>query len=101
MANSPENTDLDRLKERIQGAKGEQMPEAASPEPTPVPISRIGFDFLATVMGSAILGWLVDRSLGSKPWGMIAILALGFLAGIVGVWRAMMAGDAPSADKGK
>lgn len=103
MQELPEKADLDRLGERIQTAKdenrGDMSPKDVQQENAPMPISRIGFDFLATIMGSAILGWLVDKGFGSKPWGMIAILILGFVAGIVGVWRSMNAGDAVVADK--
>jgi ATP synthase protein I len=45
------------------------------------------------VLVGAGLGWLLDRWLGTKPWGLIVFLLLGFAAGVLNVMRA--AGVAP------
>ena len=45
------------------------------------------------VLVGAGLGWLLDRWLGTTPWGLIVFLLLGFAAGILNVMRA--AGVAP------
>ena len=36
----------------------------------------------------AMLGWLLDRWLGTSPWGLIVFLLLGFAAGVLNVMRA-------------
>jgi ATP synthase protein I len=43
---------------------------------------------VAAVLAGAGLGWLIDRWLGTSPWGFIVLLLLGFAAGVVNVIRA-------------
>jgi ATP synthase protein I len=38
-------------------------------------------------LGAGILGWLLDRWLGTKPWLMLAMLFLGFAVGVFDVLR--------------
>ena len=54
-----------------------------------VKMGRIGFDLIAAILGSAFLGWLVDRQFGTKPWGMLIILLFGFIGAGFSVWRAL------------
>ena len=49
---------------------------------------RLSTEFVAGVIVGGGLGWLFDRALGTKPWGMIVFLLLGFGAGIYNVMRA-------------
>jgi ATP synthase protein I len=49
---------------------------------------RVSSEFVAGVIAGGGLGWLFDRGLGTKPWGMIVFLMLGFVAGIYNVMRA-------------
>jgi ATP synthase protein I len=39
------------------------------------------------VLVGAGLGWLIDRLLGTSPWGLIVLLLLGFAAGVLTVMR--------------
>ena len=54
---------------------------------------RLSSEMVGGVLVGAGLGWLLDRWLGSSPWGLIVFLLLGFAAGILNVMRA--AGVAP------
>jgi len=45
-------------------------------------------EFVAGILVGAAIGWLMDRWLGTKPWGMIVWLLLGFAAGILNLIRA-------------
>ena len=54
---------------------------------------RLSTELVAGVLVGAGLGWLIDRWLGSTPWGLIVFLLLGFAAGVLNVMRA--AGVAP------
>jgi ATP synthase protein I len=49
---------------------------------------RLSTEFVAGVIAGALLGWVVDRLLGTSPWGLIVLLLLGFGAGVVNVMRA-------------
>ncbi len=49
---------------------------------------RMSAEFVAGVIAGGGLGWLFDRGLVTRPWGMIVFLMLGFGAGIYNVMRA-------------
>ena len=44
-------------------------------------------EFIAGVVAGGVLGWIVDHSFGTKPWGLIVLLMLGFVTGIYNVMR--------------
>jgi ATP synthase protein I len=48
---------------------------------------RLSSELVAGVVVGAGLGWLIDRGLGSSPWGLIVFLLLGFAAGVLNVMR--------------
>ena len=49
---------------------------------------RLSAEFVAGVLAGGILGWLVDRMVGTAPWGLIVCLILGFAAGMLNLLRA-------------
>jgi ATP synthase protein I len=55
---------------------------------------RLSSELVGGVALGAGLGWLVDRGLGIKPWGLIVFVLLGFAAGVLNVMRS--AGVVPS-----
>lgn len=48
---------------------------------------RLSSEFIAGVVAGGILGWIFDRFLGTKPWGLMVFLMLGFVTGIYNVMR--------------
>jgi ATP synthase protein I len=55
---------------------------------------RLSSEFIAGVIVGGGLGWLIDRGLGTSPWGLIVCVLLGFVAGVLNVMRAAgMAGQ--------
>ncbi len=54
---------------------------------------RLSTELVGGVLVGAGLGWLLDRWLGTTPWGLIVFLLLGFAAGVLNVMRT--AGVAP------
>jgi ATP synthase protein I len=48
---------------------------------------RLSSELVAGVLVGAGLGWLIDRWLGSLPWGMFVFALLGFTAGVLNVMR--------------
>ena len=58
---------------------------------------RLAAEFVAAIMVGAGLGFGIDFLLGTRPWGMVVMLLLGFAAGVLNVVRAasQMAAEAP------
>lgn len=48
---------------------------------------RLSTELVAGVLVGAGLGWLIDRWLGTLPWGMFVFALLGFTAGVLNVMR--------------
>jgi ATP synthase protein I len=48
---------------------------------------RLSSEFIAGIGVGAGLGWVIDRLLGTSPWGLIIFLLLGFAAGVLNVLR--------------
>ena len=48
---------------------------------------KMSSEFIAAIFVGGVLGWMADSWLGTKPWGMIILLLLGFAAGVLNVLR--------------
>ena len=58
---------------------------------------RVGIELIAALCVGLALGWLADRFVGTRPWGLIAGFFLGSAAGMANVFRAVqgMSGGGP------
>jgi len=99
---------LKRLGERLGQTEAAPPPTGPAPRSAGDPSAlargfRLSTEFVAAVLGGALLGWLIDRGLGTSPWGFIVLLLLGFAAGVVNVIRAagVPPGGAPGGGRGK
>jgi ATP synthase protein I len=48
---------------------------------------RVVTELLAGVLGGLIVGWFLDRWLGTSPWLLITLLVLGVAAAFRNVWK--------------
>ena len=48
---------------------------------------RLSSEFIAGILFGAAIGWVIDRFVGTSPWGLIVFLLLGFCAGILSILR--------------
>ena len=51
---------------------------------------RVGVDLVAALAVGVLIGWALDRWLGTAPWLLVLFLILGGAAGVANVWRLMM-----------
>ena len=56
-------------------------------------LSGIGLELVAAIVGMMLLGWAVDRWLGSSPVWMLVGLTLGFIGGGYNFIREAMASN--------
>jgi ATP synthase protein I len=85
---------LRRLGERLDKVHASR-PVVSSPGASPPADSsamargfRLSTELVGGVLLGAALGWLLDRWLGSSPWGLIGLVLLGFAGGVLNVMRA-------------
>ncbi|WP_238311667.1 AtpZ/AtpI family protein [Methylobacterium organophilum] len=79
-------TQLER--KRPSAAPGHSTRADASGGPSPLgQAMRLSTEFVAGVIAGGILGWIFDHLLGTRPWGLMIFLVLGFLTGIYNVMR--------------
>jgi ATP synthase protein I len=50
---------------------------------------RVGSQFVSALLAGGFLGWLVDRWLGTAPFGLLILLLLGFVVGLIGLKKVM------------
>ena len=50
---------------------------------------RAGSQFVSAVVVGAVLGWAIDRWLGTRPFAMLILMVLMFIAAMANVWRTM------------
>lgn len=48
---------------------------------------KIGSEFVSAILVGSALGWILDKWLGTTPFGLIVFLMLGFAAGVLNVMR--------------
>ena len=84
---------LARLGDRIDKARRARLQEDQDGRGGP-PRGALGLGFrMAIELAAALcvglaLGWVFDRLLGTRPWGLIVFFFLGIAAGMVNVFRA-------------
>lgn len=85
----PPDARLESLDTRLDHARRREAAKAARVQDDPS--YRVGQLVLSQLvggpLGGGIVGWLLDRWLGTKPWLMLILMFLGFAGGIYNVFR--------------
>ena len=76
---------LEELSKRIRQVEADMKPK---PKAKSNPVRDAGYDFAGTILGSVIFGVLLDRFFGTEPWCTIGMVGMGFVTGVLGMWRA-------------
>ena len=53
------------------------------------PFRGAAYDFAGTILGSVILGVLLDGFFNTSPWILVSSISLGFAAGVLSIWKNM------------
>lgn len=103
MFNDSDHDKLQGLAKRIGKAQEALNPAVKAEQGRVDPTSRgvvravkLGSDFVATILGMAFFGWLVDRQFGTAPWVMLVTISLGFVGSFWMLVRAL--GRKPASD---
>jgi ATP synthase protein I len=48
---------------------------------------RLSSELVAGVLVGGVIGWALDHFVGTRPWGLIVFVLLGFVAGVLNVMR--------------
>ena len=85
----PPDARLESLDERLDDAHRRRAEKAAKVQGDPN--YRAGQLVLSQLvggpLGGAVIGWVLDRWLGTKPWLMLILLFVGFAGGIINIFR--------------
>lgn len=89
---SPSESDLDARRRALEAKLetiGRQRSAGTSPDGRTanapsglVKLFRFSADFVSGVLAGALIGWVLDRFAGTRPWGLIVFLLLGFATGV-------------------
>ena len=77
---------LDERLERLQQAEAKKASRAQG-DPSYRAGQLVLSHMVGAPLGSGIVGWMLDRWLGTKPWIMLVMLFLGFAVGVMNVLR--------------
>ena len=77
---------LDKRLDRLQQAEARRTARR-QPDPSVRAGQLVLSQLVGGPLGGGIVGWLLDRWLGTKPWLMVVMLFLGFGVGIWNVIR--------------
>lgn len=103
MADDKPPPSLDELDARLRKAREGEIARAGGsergddvPKGATAVAFRIGAELVAAMIVGIGGGLLLDRWLGTAPWGLIVLFLLGAAAGVMNVYRAMSGlGSAP------
>ena len=94
MSDQRPEKELEELDARLREARGEPDrsgpatgPENSTPGSALGLAMRVGVELVSALAIGVVIGWLLDRWLGTGPWLMLVFILLGGAAGILNVYR--------------
>jgi ATP synthase protein I len=83
---------LKRLGERLEQSNASRSSDGSASRPATDHSGfargfRLSSELVAGVLVGAGIGWLIDKGLGTLPWGVFVFALLGFAAGVWNVMR--------------
>jgi ATP synthase protein I len=95
MVNQPKSGEIEEQAARIRHAEEEAGLKPMQPDHETIEFRdtprgyRVGTEFVFTVLAFLFVGLVVDRWLGTGPWGLLLLMMAGFGIGMMNLWRAM------------
>jgi ATP synthase protein I len=90
------NDPLREFGERLDKARAaSQGPLSKAPDDAPSTSTalafgwRVGLELVGAIVVAELIGWAIDKWLGTRPWGMVVFFFLGVAAGMLNVYRAV------------
>jgi ATP synthase protein I len=86
----PEDVRLRELDARLKAAaagQGGQGPARKEPDAGYSQGSRVLTELVAGPAGGALIGWFLDRWLGTSPWALLVLLFLGIAVAMRNIYR--------------
>jgi ATP synthase protein I len=80
----------DNLDQRIAEARAAERARVGGPVPAAKGYgqgSRVLAELIGVPAGAALIGWVLDRWLGTSPWVLLVLLALGVIAAFRNIIR--------------
>jgi len=100
---SPQDSRLSSLDERLKRAERVEGERKPKPVDSSTVIGTVGLrvaqSLIGMPVGGAIIGWLLDRWLGTAPWIMLALMFIGFAGAVLDVMK--NTGQSANKDAGK
>jgi len=79
----PSSSDLESFQARVSAAQETHRDKHEDgPSNTQGLAVRLSSDFIAGILVGGLLGWGVDRTFGTEPFGLIICLGLGFVTAV-------------------
>ena len=94
MSDQRPEKELEELDARLREARGKPDrsgpatgAENSTPESALGLAMRVGVELVSALAIGVVIGWLLDRWLGTGPWLMVVFILLGSAAGVLNVYR--------------